>query len=413
MTSRERVLAAIRHEQPDRVPIDLGAMRSSGIMAIPYNQVKAQLGFGDQPTRVYDVVQQLAQPSEEILDYVGADVVSLSRAFLTDSADWQDWTLPDGSPAQLPAYVDFRPTDGGWGVYHADGTLIGEMAEGVVYLTQKHWPLADTEEVPDREGLAAGMSKVIWSALPTAPDHLPPSPENDAFIRQTAKAFYDSTDRAVLAGFGGNLLEWGQWLRRMDNFMMDLVLRPTETHALLDGLMESHLAGLDRFFETVGASCDIIGLGDDLGMQQGGQMSPDTYREFFKPRIGKLCEEIRKRSDAAIFLHSCGSIHQYLPDLIEVGIQIINPVQTSAAGMEPERLKREFGKDLVFWGGGCDTQNTLFHGTPDDVRQDVRRRMEIFAPGGGFVFNTIHNILANVPTDNILALWDAAKEFRE
>lgn len=175
--------------------------------------------------------------------------------------------------------------------------------------------------------------------------------------------------------------------------------------------MEIHLGTLAKVCAAVGDIADVCRFGDDLGTDTGPFMAPATYRQFFKPRHRMLCEYVHKHSSMRTFLHSCGSIHALLPDLIDAGFDIVNPVQTACRDMEPDRLKREFGKDITFWGGGADTRATLNHGTPADVRRDVLERLRIFAPGGGFVFNTIHNILPDVPPENIEAMFSAIDEF--
>ncbi len=410
MTSRERVLAAIAHREPDRVPIDLGGMRSTGITAIAYSRLKEHLGLAAGPARVYDVVQQLALPGPEILEFAGADVIDLGRAWLTEPADWKPWTLPDGSPAELPSYVDFEPHGGGWLVRSADGTVIAEMPPGAFYLGQKHFPLLDWDGDPavlDR--LPALMDKVMWSALPTAPFHRPLTPEHLADIRAKAKALYETTDKAIMIGFGGNLLEWGAYLCRYDQFLIDLIENRPKAEMLLDRLVEMHLANLEKILDAVEGYVQVIQMGDDLGTQQGTAMSPRLYREVFMPRQKAIFERIRRRRGIHLFLHSCGSIVDILPDLIEAGVEIINPVQTSARGMDPARLKREFGRDLTFWGGGCDTQRVLPEGTPEEIRRHVRERLDVFAPGGGFVFCQVHNILPNVPPKNVVAMYEAIR----
>jgi uroporphyrinogen decarboxylase len=180
---------------------------------------------------------------------------------------------------------------------------------------------------------------------------------------------------------------------------------------VLDALTEVHLEFLSRLLPHVRGAVDILVMGDDLGMQRGPQISPDTYRELFLPRHKRIYSYAKQHSGAAIMLHSCGGLYPLIPSLIEAGVEILNPVQTSARNMEPERLKREFGADLTFWGGGCDTQGVLIRGAPDQVREDVRRRIEVFAPGGGFVWCQIHNILPDVPPENIVAMFEAAAEF--
>jgi len=415
MTSRERVLAAIAHREPDKVPIDLGAMRSTGITAVAYGSLKKYLGLSGGSTDVYDVVQQLAQPEDPILDYFEADVIDLGRAFLTADIDWKDFTLPDGSAARIPASAGLEADgEGGWIFRSPEGTALGSMPKGAYYLSQVYFPLLDWDgrdlSVLDR--LPESMARVTWAALPTAPWHKPLSKEHLADIRKKAKRLSETTDYAVMAGFGGNLLEWGQYLCRNDQFLIDLIESPPKAEALIDRLTGMHLENLELFLDAVEGYVQIIQMGDDLGTQLAPQISPAMYRRFFKPRHKLIFERVRRRSGLHLFLHSCGAIAPLLPDLIETGVEIINPVQTSARGMEPERLKREFGKDLTFWGGGCETQSVLPNGTEREIDEHVRRRFEILAPGGGFVFTQVHNIMPNVPPRNILAMIEAAKTYR-
>ena len=415
MTRRERVLCAISHREPDKVPVDLGAMRSTGITAVAYGNLKRYLGISAGSTDVYDVVQQLAQPEDPILDYFEGDVIDLGRAFLTADADWKDFTLPDGSAAKIPAYAGFEPDgSGGWLVRSADRTIIGSMPKGAFYLSQTHFPLLewDGQDLAVLDRLPELMARVTWAALPTAPWHKPLTREHLADIRRQAKRLSETTDFAIMAGFGGNLLEWGQFLCRNDQFLMDLAESPRKAEALLDRLTEMHLENLEKLLDAVEGYVQIIQMGDDLGTQLAPQISPQMYRRFFKSRHRLIFERVRRRSGIHVFLHSCGAIAPLLPDLIEIGVEIINPVQTSARGMEPERLKREFGKDLTFWGGGCDTQRVLPDGTEREIDEHVRKRFEILAPGGGFVFSQVHNILPNVPPRNIVAMIEAARTFR-
>lgn len=408
-------MTSIAHKEPDKVPIDLGAMRSTGISALAYGRLKKHLGMRGGTTYVYDVVQQLAEPEDAVLEYVQSDVIDLGRAFLNGESDWKDFTLADGSKAKIPSYVDFVSDGaGGWLTRHADGTVIGAMPKGTLYLNQQCFPLLgwDGRDMSVLGRLPDHMSKVTWAAHPTAPGHKPMTPEHQALVRRTAKRLYDTTDYAIMAGFGGNLFEWGEFLFRLDQFLIALLENPRSTLAVLDRLTEIHLENLEKFLDAVEGYVQIVQFGDDLGSQQATLISPKLYREVFKPRHKLIFERVKRRAGMHVFLHSCGAIADILPDLIEVGVEIINPVQTSSRGMDPVRLKREFGRDVTFWGGGCDTQVVLPDGTPEKIDRHVRERIEIFGPGGGFVFCQVHNILPNVPPENVVAMVEAVKKLR-
>ena len=389
-------------------------MRSTGITAVAYGRLKEHLGIDSGHVYVYDVVQQLALPEENILDFAESDVIDLGRVFLREKQDWNDFTLPNGAAAKIPSYVRFVPREGGWLAMGADDTTIGVMPQGAYFLSQTRFPLQDWDgaDLTVLDKLPELMEKVTWSALPCAPYHKPLTPEHLADIRRRAKHLFETTDYAVMIAFGANLLEWGQYLCRMDQFLIDLVDNRRKAEALLDKLVEMHIGNLEKILDAVRGYVQIIQMGDDLGTQLALEISPRLYREVIKPRQKLIFETVKKRSGPPIFLHSCGAIADILPDLIEVGVEIINPVQTSARGMDPARLKREFGKDLVFWGGGCDTQKVLPLGTPDEIDAHVKERIETFAPGGGFVFTQVHNIMPNVPPRNIVAMYDAVKKYR-
>ncbi len=233
-------------------------------------------------------------------------------------------------------------------------------------------------------------------------------PEGPRRLAAGAAALRSSTDRAVIGLFGGNLLEFGQFLYRNDNFFLLLAGEPERAEKFLDALVQRHLESLERFLGAVGDHIDVVLFGDDLGMQTGPQISPEMYRRLFKPRHSILWNAAKKLAPAGrggdpsrppvrVMLHCCGSVRALLPDLIEAGMDAINPVQISTAGMEAQGLKRDFGKDVVFWGGGCDTQTVLRAGSPAEVTDHVRRQVEVMAPGGGFVFQQVHNILDGVP----------------
>ena len=212
---------------------------------------------------------------------------------------------------------------------------------------------------------------------------------------------------------GVKLLELGFFIRRMDNLLMDLMTEEAKLSEMLDILVEMHLAGLEKKIRSVGDIVDVIRFGDDLGMTTGPIMDLETFRKFFKPRYRILCDYVKKHSNMKIFMHSCGSIRQFIPDLIDVGIDILNPVQSNCYQMDLVALKNEFGRDITFWGGGVDTASVINRGTPQDVRRDVLIRCEILSRDGGFVFAPIHNILSEVPPENVLAAYKAVREFNE
>jgi uroporphyrinogen decarboxylase len=412
MNSRERILAAIEHKQPDRVPIDLGATPSSGISAIAYGNLKRHAGITTGQTQIYDVVQQLAQPEDVVLDRFKIDVVDVGRVFNASPADWYDIKTADGQTAQYPVW--FHPEqqpDGSFIARHKDGTDLAHMPAGGTFYDQTYFPYLDA--YPDNyRDLPDVMGKILWAAFAHSPWDHAGEPDFWQQLRQRALALRKNSDRAIMIACGCNLFEWGTFLRRMDNFLMDIYTEPEQVERLLDALLEIHLRGLAKVCETVGDVVDILRFGDDLGMDSGCFMAPEIYRNLFKPRHAQLCAYVHKHSKMKTFLHSCGSIYAIMPDLIEAGYDVINPVQTTCRDMEPERLKREFGKDITFWGGGCDTRTILNRATPAQVKEHVKQRLEIFAPGGGFVFNTVHNILPEVPPANIVAMYEAVHEFQ-
>lgn len=412
MNSQELILSAVNHQETNRVPIDLGATPSSGISAIAYGNLKRHLGIDTGRTLVYDVVQQLAQPEDYILDRFNIDAVDLGRTFNTSDDDWYKVKLFDGSTAYYP--TSFRPTptpDGGYVGHSIDGTEISIQLKNMNYFDQSHFPWLEDypEDIPSC--LPDAMSKVLWQAHAHSPwDHA--SDENFwETLRSNSIKLREQSDRAIMLVIGCNLFEWGTFLRRIDNFLMDLLAEPEEVEKVLEALMANHLKTLEKACKYVGDVADIVRFGDDLGMDTGPLMSPSTYQSLFKKHHTTLCDYIHKNSTMKTFLHSCGSIHAVMPDLIEAGFDIINPVQTVCRDMEPDRLKKDFGNDITFWGGGADTRTAINHGTPESVRKHVLERLEIFTPGGGFVFNTVHNILPDVPPENIVAMYDAIAEF--
>jgi uroporphyrinogen decarboxylase len=406
MTPRQRVLAALDHQQPDRVAIDFGGHRSSGIAAIAYRKLRKALGLPERPVRVYDPIQQLAVIDEDVLDRFGVDTIELGRGFALEDKDWADWVLPDGSPCQMPAWAEPERQPGQWVLRSASGRVLAKMPDGAIYFEQVYWPFLERD---DLDRLPEALAENMWCAIASPPGPLAAGPAGLDRLAAGARALRARTDRAILGLFGGNLLEIGQFLYRIDNFHMLLAGDPDRAGEFLDRLVEIHLANLQRYLSAVGSSIDVIVFGDDLGMQQGPQISPAMYRRLFKPRHARLWRRAKELSPAKVMLHCCGGVRPLLDDLIEAGLDAINPVQISCTGMDAGELKAEFGGRLTFWGGGCDTRFMLPQGTPDEVRRHVRRQVAILNPGGGFVFQQVHNVLADVPPENVIAMLDAVR----
>jgi uroporphyrinogen decarboxylase len=409
MNSRERVLASLNHQEPARIPIDLSGHRSSGIAAMAYARLRDHLGLPKRPIYVYDPIQQLAIVDEDVLQRFHVDTIELGRAFALEAKYWTEWVLPDGTPCLMPVWAKPQRDDGDW-VMRSElgGRIIARMPHGVWYFEQTHFPFLEHEAI---ERLEAELSQCMWSAVASPPGPIAAGPEGEKVVVEGARALRQRTDRAIIGLFGGNLLELGQWFYRNDNFLMLLAGEPDRAHRFLDKLMEIHLRNLDRFLRRVAQYIDIIMFGDDLGMQSGPQVSPAMYREFFKPREQLMWQLVKQRAPhLKIQLHCCGGVRELLLDLIDAGLDAINPVQITCRGMEPAGLKRDFGTRITFWGGGCDTRDVLIHGTPAQVRDHVQRLIEIWRPGGGFVFQQVHNILADVPSENVVAMYDAAHQ---
>ena len=339
MTSRERVLAAFQHREPDRIPIDFSGHRSSGIAAIAYAKLRKHLGLPPKPLRVYDPVQQLAIVDADVLDLFGVDTIELGRAFALDDACWADWVLPDGTPCQMPAWALPERGNNEWVIRSASGNVIARMPDGALYFEQCYFPFV--EEGGPRTSKAA-MDECMWTAVASPPGPLAAGAEGLRTLAKGARALRAGTDRAIVGLFGGNLFEIGQFFYRNDNFLMLLAAEPTQAHEFLDGLVEIHLANLERFLGAVGDSIDVILFGDDLGMQTGPFISRKMYREFFKPRHSIMWKRAKQLANVKVMLHSCGGIRELLPDLIEAGLDAVNPVQTSCQGMDPAGLKAAF-----------------------------------------------------------------------
>jgi uroporphyrinogen decarboxylase len=411
MTSRERIISALNHQETDRVPVDLSGHRSSGIAALAYPRLRSHLGLPPRPVRVYDMVQQLAVVDEDVLDRFGVDTVEMGRGFLLRDRDWKDWELPDGSPCLIPGFINVERRGQDWVVRNDEGQELGLQKPGCLYFEQTYFPLmergiagddfADLEEV---------LGDTIWTGVVHPGAHLDLDEAGLAEMERAAGDLRSKTDRAIVGLFGGNLFEVPQMLYRMDNYLLYLGMYPDDVLRLSQSLCEIYLKNLEKWLGAVGPHIDIVQFGDDLGGQGGPLLSPEMYRRFYKPFHERLWSRARELADVKVMLHCCGGVRELLPDLIDAGLDAINPVQVNARGMGASALKRDFGGDITFWGGGCDTRDILPHGSAEEVRHHVIGQVRALRPGGGFVFQQVHNILADVPPANIAAMFDALHE---
>jgi uroporphyrinogen decarboxylase len=396
-THRERVLLALNHEDPDRVPIDFGAMRSTGIHIFAYMALKRYLGIEPGRPKVYDLMQMLAEPEPEVSEQFGADVVQLHLlrpAFGIPIDSWKEGFLPNGKKCLYPAEFEPVMNEKGEKEIVADGRVLARMARDGFWFDFADFPLRKASSKKDID--AYPFYEI--------------DEEEVVFLKeQVNKLKKDYPDYAVLGAFMGSVFEQGMYAFGFEQYLILLIENPSLINHFSERAAEAHIQSLRRYFEVVGEAIDVIHMGDDLGTQNGPYISPQLYRQMIKPYHKRIYDEIhRLNPKVKLFLHSCGSVYDLIPDFIEIGVDILNPVQTTAHRMDPQTLKREFGKDIVFWGGGVETQGVLLFGTPEQVRSQVRERLRVFAPGGGFVFNQIHNILPEIPPENVFAAYDEA-----
>ena len=398
MTARERVLCTLRHQEPDRVPIDLGGTESSGLTAVAYNQLKAHLGL-PLGARVFEPYQQVAfveQPLQNRFDLAAYPLIF-------EPQTWRGHPLPDGSPGEVPeGWVTVAGPDGREEAVDSLGRVIARRASSSCHFDPVNPPLSEAQSVSDLEQHRQAIERFDWPHF---------ADEGVEGLVARARELRASCDRACMLNFQAHVLAAGQLLRGFENFMSDLMLAPALTDALLTMLVDAYCERVDRLFPALNGLVDVILVNDDLGTQAGPMLSPKLYRERIKPFQHRLFSHLKSISGLPLLLHSCGSVRWAIPDLIEVGVDALNPVQVSAADMDSAALKRDFGSELTFWGGGCDTQHVLSRGTVAEVKEEVRHRVDDLAPGGGFVFCQVHNIQPDVPPENVVAMLEAAAEF--
>jgi uroporphyrinogen decarboxylase len=379
MNSRERVLLALDHKEADRVPIDLGASIVTSITKAAYVPLRQYLGLPVEQVHIYDEVQQLPYLSEDLLERFSVDTRMVQ--------------LP---PTHI-AGVEILDDGDYLAMYDRWGSKMRMPKQGGLYY--------DWVEFPIKELSSAGLDAYRWPE--------PDPPEVVASLREQARRLYEETDYALVgsAVIGGGIFEQPCRTVGLEDFMMAMVLDRPFAERLMDGITDIYIESVDRYLAQVSEYIQVFTFWDDVCSQDGWMISPDLYVSLVKPRQRRLFEAIKQRTKAKLFYHGCGAVYDLVPHLIQIGVDILNPVQVSARGMDSKRLKAAYGRDLTFWGGGVDTQRVLPFGTPEQVRDEVKRRIDDLAPGGGFVFNTVHNIQAFVRPENIVAAFETALEY--
>jgi uroporphyrinogen decarboxylase len=378
MTSRQRVLKALNHQIPDRIPIDLGGFQT-GIHKKAYIELLDYLGIDDELT-IMDPVQQLAQPCEELLERFHVDI----RYVCAHG--------PDSFKGGIEQNVRHGRL---WHDLKDEFGVVWSMPDDQqLYMDISHHPLAD-----------ATIKDLADYPFPKGDD-----PTRFTGVREKALELRNETSYAISTGICGVVYETCWYMRGLERWFTDMIENPGFCEALLDKTLKFWLDYFDGFLAEVGDLVDIVMIGDDLAGQNGPLFSPFFYRKVVKPRQKRLVQHIKSLTKAKIWYHTCGCCFEYIPELIDNGIDILNPVQIGLHNMEPEKLKDMFGSRISLWGGGIDAQHVLPFAKPEEIRNHVKTNLEIFKPGGGYVFNNVHNIQVGVPPENIVALFDSAYE---
>ncbi len=416
LSSRERVVRTLNHQEPDRVPLDLGCSAVTGMHVSIVYALRQALGLDapGTPVKVVEPYQMLGEIQPDLMDVLGVDVVGFGRTtnlFGYRNEGWQPWTTFDGTPVLVPAAFNIEPEPDGDLLMYPEGDRSappsGRMPAGGWYFdTIIRQPPIDDARLNVEDNLE---------------EFEPVSAAELEHFRREAERLYTQTDRAIVANFGGTafgdialvpapFLKYPKGIRDVAEWYMSTVSRRDYVYRLFERQCEIALANLERAFQVVGNRVNVLFVtGTDFGTQLGPFISPKTYRDLYKPFHRQINGWVHQHTEWKTFIHSCGSVWALIDDFIDAGFDILNPVQTSATHMEPANLKARFGDRLTFWGGGVDTQATLPFGTPDEVRREVRSRIETFGPGGGFVFNTVHNVQPQSPVANVRAMYETVR----
>jgi hypothetical protein len=420
MNSRERVDSALSHQQPDQAPLDLGSSAVTGMHASSVYLLRQALRLDPPgtPVKVIEPYQVLGEIQPDLMDALGVDVVGLpspKTLFGFRNENWKPWTLFDGTPVLVPEAFNTEPEPNGDILMYPEGDQTvppsGRMPAGGYYFDS----IIRQEPIDDR----------TLNVEDNLEEFGPISEEDLAYFARESERLTNESSRAILANFGGTAfgdialvpapwLKHPKGIRDVAEWYMSTVSRRDYVMKIFERQCAIALENLPKIFAVVGNRPSAVFVtGTDFGTQSGPFISPRTYRQLYLPFHKEINGWIHRNTTWKSFIHSCGSVVGLIPDFIEAGFDILNPVQTSAAGMDPATLKARFGERITFWGGGVDTQRTLPFGTPEEVRAEVGERMRVFGPGGGFIFNPIHNVQARVPAENLVALYEAVREYRQ
>jgi hypothetical protein len=418
MNSRERLAKTLNHQQPDMVPLDLGATSQTGMSASTLYRLRKAMGLPEKPILVHEPAQILGYVDADVLKRIGADVIGLWNPYTFmgyKNENWKPWTMPDGTPTLMSGNFEYDVDEDGVTYCYPQGDRTAKPSMKIP-AGGYFFDNIDRSEGFDEDDLDARRD--------FAEDFKVFDDETARYLERESKRLYDETEYGIVGmcgggGFGdvsmipGANVKNPRGIRKMEDWLVAHILYPDYILEVFELQAEVALKNLEIYKQAVGDRVQVVWIsGTDFGTQNSEFMSKETYRKFYKPYQKRLNDWIHKNTRWKTFYHTCGSIVNLLDDMVEAGIDILNPVQCSAAGMDPRMLKEKYGNKLVFWGGGVDTQHVLPFGTPEEVRAQVRERLEIFSHGGGFVFNPIHNVVAKTPVENLLAMYETVNEFR-
>ena len=416
LTSRQRLALTLNHQEPDRLCVDFGAGFQTGMGAGAVHRLReAVLGKSDHRVKIIESYQMLGEFDEELRQALGLDVVGVhgpSSMFGFRNEDWKPFTMFDGTPVLVPGKFNVTPApDGGWHIYPEGDTIVppsGWMPKDTYFFdsTNRQQPLDEDQLKPaDNCEEMRVMTDDDVNHFAKLTRHYHETTNDGIYLTLPGTAFGD------IALVPAPWLKHPKGIRGVEEWYMATVTNRDYVQKVFEVQCECALKSIEKLAAAVGDRAQVVFVsGTDFGTQNGQFCSAQTYRELYQPFHKAVNDRIHKLTKWKTFIHSCGAVCPFIPDFIEAGFDVLNPVQCSATGMDPHWLKREFGQQIVFWGGGVDTQKTLPFGTPDEVYREVRERIDIFAPGGGFVFNSVHNVQSNVPTENLLALFRAVKD---